>query len=251
MKKILSITITAVLFASAALIACKKKTAQSPLVPIAETSKQTRSQNYSELGLDITEVSAAIETHPDAKAFINAPFLVSELSRFGARVLAPNCTKHIDKITRGVAYSFNLEFADGSTGCLVARKYGAAGLVFESMICKVQQIGTASSNTTFALLNGNSTLGGYEALPNSWQQWKDCFTASWNTLTDDLTGALACSLAPPSCIAAIVIHCGFEPAHNLTSNADILTWLCNNGYINCNGVVTNAYSNLSIALITR
>lgn len=81
---------------------------------------------------------------------------------------------------------------------------------------------------------------------------KGCMTSKWASLTDDLTGSIACGLRPDLCLAACAIACsGLLPSGYCSGPSggtfsgmtveQIFQALQNNGYIVTEYATENSY----------
>lgn len=99
--------------------------------------------------------------------------------------------------------------------------------VYSIMIMKYREVESESYIFEMVDLNGNMVFSSQLPVVGEGLKWKDCFTACWAHLTNDLTGVLACASCPPCCISACTIHCTIysKRSNSILTDIDFNAWL--------------------------
>lgn len=207
--------------------------------------------NYlNELGDYIKENTFQIKEIGSINSIINSTYLKEYLERRQLRLKNENVSVKVNSEIGVKAYSIELQSDEKNsyTGLVILPLIEERNIYAIFFASETTTDGKKETNFESIVNKGNYFDPNYtpKQLGDKWRAWKNCMVSSWNNLTNDLVGQIACGLAPQSCLAACAIHCTLlaPGAYNPSmTNAEALQWLCDNGFIICDfEIVTSGYT---------
>jgi hypothetical protein len=242
-----TILIVCAIFTTTIIISCNKKSTN----PIGATTTtvshpKTRSDNYSELGLDITQHYVTIASVSDIHDILHTTFVQSKLATWGFTINHDSTmVKLVDENSGTYAYTINLYTGSASIYAgLVITRFTESNKIFSVYLAKAVTVDETTTTSLTSLSSGINYLDTGDDVPKSLQWWKDCLGAAMASLLtggstlSNIAMTILCADQPEACLAACVIHCtvaGMYP-HTMT-DYELYTWLCTNYYIDCDKTV--------------
>lgn len=195
--------------------------------------------DYSALGLDITQQSSYLDSNEGLKGLLTTQAVTGLLAAHGVAINSEQLyTKVLDNNSGNYRYTVHLS-GQNSTYGLVITPFCEAEKIYKIDLTYMDDVNDSMSYHMIDMggydLSGAHYLSKLEA---QWQSWKGCMVAKWQTLTNDFTGSVTCALAPEMCLAACAISCsGLLPSGAKCAELkdrtpqEILDWINQNGFV--------------------